>query len=197
MKRFACAATAALGLAITATPADAALFSWDIDYTGWWELDGGGSLMGELRADETAADDGILSASELVSWSWDWSGNDFVSAFSISSEDVGAEIQEFLGPDTVGFYVDGTPNLPDDGLDQGVFVGGDEGQYVLDLEFLFIEDNTFSFPFGGDLTAGDTFAPEGDVAVGEPKKVPEPATVMGLIALAAAGVTVKRQTQAA
>jgi hypothetical protein len=45
MKHLALVATVALGWAALTAPANAALFSWGIEYTGWWEDDGGGSIL--------------------------------------------------------------------------------------------------------------------------------------------------------
>lgn len=196
MKHLALATTAVLGLFSIATPVNASLFSWDVDYTGWWEEEGGGSVSGSFVADGTDAADGIVGLDEIVSWAWDWSGNDFVSAFSISSGDEGADIQ-VLEP--AGFFVDGTTNEPDffDGLDQGIFVGGNESEFILDLEFLTVEDNTVAFPFGGDLSVGDFEAASGSITVSDPTPVPEPATFLGLLALAGLGVTLKRRSQSA
>lgn len=191
MKYVALAAAVSLGMVgAIAAPSQAANLSWTVEYSGWWEGDGGGSILGSLIADESAAADGILSLDELVAWSWNWSGNDVVSAFSISSGDAGAEIQFFDG-----FYVDGTANLPDfaDGFDQGTFIGGEFGQYVIDFETLTLEDNTTAFPFGGDASFGDATAPLGRVAVGDPARVPEPTALLGLLAIAGVGTTLKRR----
>jgi hypothetical protein len=193
MKYVALAAVASLGVVgAIAPPASAANFSWDIEYTGWWDAEGGGSVMGSIIADESAAGDGLISADELLGWSWDWTGNSFVSPFSISSEDAGAEVQFFDG-----FYLDPTLNQPESGLDQGTFIGGDFGQYAIDFEFLSVADDTTAFPFGGDVTFGDATAASGRVAVSDPTKVPEPATLLGLLALAGAGLTLKGRQQAA
>jgi 2',3'-cyclic-nucleotide 2'-phosphodiesterase (5'-nucleotidase family)/endonuclease/exonuclease/phosphatase family metal-dependent hydrolase len=150
--------------------------AWNIEYSGWWDAEGGGMLSGTLFAQSAAADDGILTPEELLGWEWNWSGNEAVSAFSIDSTDAGADIQEF-GP--TGFYVDGTPNLPDlaDDLDQGVFVGGKSGEWVLDLEFLTVEDNSETFPTtASDVTIGDPTAATGEVTVSDPalEVVPSP-----------------------
>lgn len=196
MKYFALATTTTLSLFAIAIPANAAPLIWDVDYTGWWEGQGGGSISGSFVADEVDAADGIVGLDEIVSWAWDWSGNDFVSAFSVSSEDEGAEIQIF---EPAGFFVDGTTNEPglSDGLDQGIFVGGEAGEFVLDLEFLIVEDNTVAFPFGGDISFGDVGAESGSVTVSDPKPVPEPATLLGLLALTGFGATLKRQLKSA
>jgi hypothetical protein len=193
MKYVALAAVASLGVVgAIAPPASAANFSWDIVYTGWWDAEGGGTVVGSIIADESAAGDGLISADELLGWSWDWTGNSFVSPFSISSEDAGAEVQFFDG-----FYLDPTLNQPESGLDQGTFIGGDLGQYAIDFEFLIVADDTTAFPFGGDVTFGDAAAASGRVAVSDPTKVPEPATLLGLLALAGAGLTLKGRQQAA
>jgi hypothetical protein len=84
MKYVALAAVASLGVVgAIAPPASAANFSWDIEYTGWWDAEGGGTVVGSIIADESAAGDGLISADELLGWSWDWTGNSFVSPFSI------------------------------------------------------------------------------------------------------------------
>jgi len=172
---------------------NAMLTAYDITYSGWWEAEGGGSLLGTLVSGPASADDGIIDlATELESWSWDWSGNSFVSPFSISSNDAGAGVS-ILGT-SAGFYVDGTPNLPDftDGLDQGIFIGGSDGEFVVDLEFLLIEDNTVAFPFGGDATFGDVSSQLGMVSVGDPRAVPEPLPLT-LLAFAIPGFWLSRR----
>ncbi|MEO1208911.1 MAG: PEP-CTERM sorting domain-containing protein [Cyanobacteria bacterium J06638_20] len=191
MKYLAIAAAAAAGSLAIVAPANAALFSYDISYTGFFESEGGGSILGSILAPTGAADDGFIAIDEIDSWSWDWTGNSFVSPFSISSDDAGAEIQ--FGD---GFDVAGGSNLPEDGDDQGTFVGGMEGEFLLDLEFLIVEDNTTAFPFGGDSTFGDAFATAASVSVSDPTVIPEPATVLGLLALAGMGATLKRKQAA-
>jgi hypothetical protein len=194
MKHLALAATVALGWAALAAPANAALFSWDIEYTGWWEDDGGGSIFGTIIADEDDAADGIVSANELKAWEWNWSGNDVVSAFSIFSKDKGATTD--FEP---SFYVNGTPNQPigldfvdPDNLDQGSFVSG-SGNEILDLQALL----AISFTDGVEsVSVGNPTATIGSVTVSEPTAVPEPATVLGLLALAGISTaTLKRQKQ--
>lgn len=190
MKYFALAATAALSLVAIAAPANAAGFRWDVEYTGWWEADGGGSVAGTFSAGEDAASDGIVSPDEIKFWSWNWSGNDAVSAFTISSKDENAEIQVVDPSLANGFYVDGTPNQPNllDNLDQAVFAAGN---YLLDLEFLYVQD----FATDG-FSGGDSEAASGTVSVSEPIPVPEPTTVLGLLALAGTAIaTLKRQKQ--
>ncbi|MGF1521913.1 MAG: PEP-CTERM sorting domain-containing protein [Leptolyngbyaceae cyanobacterium] len=195
MKYFGLAATAALSAFAIATPANAALFSWDVEYTGWWEEESGGSISGSFVADDADASDGIVALDEIRSWAWDWSGNDLVAGFSISSSDESAEIQVFDSA-TSGFYVDGTPNQPNllDGLDQGIFVGGDAGELILDFEFLIVENNSSPFPAGmSEVSSGNVDSEAGSVTVGEPKAVPEPATMLGLIVLGAGSLFVRKR----
>jgi len=193
MKSLAIAASTVLSAIAIAAPAQASLFSYDIEYTGWWEE--GGSIFGSITAPEEAATDGFIDATELESWTWDWTGNDIVSAFSISSSDLGAGVS-FLE----GFFVDGTSNLPGfaDGVDQGTFSGGELGEYVVDLEFLLVEDNTLTFPnFSSEFVEGDITAAAGQVTVSEPTAIPEPTAVLGLLAIAGIGATIKRKQPAA
>ncbi len=189
MKRFALAVGLGLGFATLAAPASAANFAWDIEYSGWWESDGGGSVLGTIVADEQDAQDGIVSIDEMKSWLWNWSGNDAVPAFSISSREAGSTAD--FAP---SFYVDGRLNQPGllDGLDQGTFTSG-SGNEVLDLEFLLaiaFADNVESF------SPGNLDSTTGTVTVSEPIPVPEPASILGLLALAGLGVTtLKHQKQ--
>jgi hypothetical protein len=191
MKRFALAVGLGLGLAAIAAPAHAALFAWDVEYSGWWEESGGGSIFGTIIADEEDTQDGIISGDELRSWLWNWSGNDVVPAFSFSSKESGATA-DF----DASFYVDGRLNQPGllDGLDQGTFTSG-SGDAVLDLEFLY----AISYTDGVEsFSPGNFEAALGTVAVSDPVPVPEPATVLGLAALVGLGATtLKRQKQAA
>lgn len=188
MKRLVLAIS--LGLITTlAAPANAALFGWDVEYRGWWEESGGGSISGTIVADENDAQDGIVSGDELKSWLWNWSGNNVVPAFSFSSQEAGATT-DFDS----SFYVDGRLNQPDlrDGLDQGTFTSG-SGDEVLDLEYLFVSsfaDNVESF------SPGNLNSTVGTVTVADPVPVPEPTTALGLFALAGLGAaTLKRQHQ--
>jgi hypothetical protein len=191
MKRFALAVGLGLGLVAIATPASAVTFAWDIEYTGWWEELGGGSIFGTIVADEEDAQDGIVSGDELKSWLWSWSGNDVVPAFSFSSKESGATA-DF----DASFYVDGRLNQPLllDGLDQGTFTSG-SGDAVLDLEFLY----AISYTDGVEsFSEGNPEATTGTVAVADPVIVPEPAAVLGLAALVGLGATtLKRQKQEA
>ncbi len=186
MKNVALAAAAALGLIAIAAPAQAALFNWDIEYTGYFSEDA--TISGTITADSDAATDGFLSTEELSSWVWNWSGNSEVDAFSISSDS--GEIQSFFGP--AGFFVDGTANVPGDDASEGVYA---DGAAVIDFDFLLVS-NASTPVFGEAATMGDLSAP-GTVTVSAAQAVPEPATVFGLLALAATAVTVKRQKQTA
>jgi hypothetical protein len=190
MKRFALAVGLGLGLATLAAPANAALFAWDIEYSGWWEESGGGSILGTIVADDSDAEDGIVSGDELKSWLWNWSGNDVVPAFSFSSQEAGATA-DFDS----SFYVDGRLNQPGllDGLDQGTFTSG-SGNEVLDLEFLFaisFTDNVESF------SEGNVESVTGTVAVSDPVPVPEPTSILGLLALAGVGAAALKRQQIA
>ncbi|MBD0335145.1 MAG: PEP-CTERM sorting domain-containing protein [Cyanobacteria bacterium Co-bin13] len=195
MKHIALAAVAALGLSAVAAPANAAVFAWNIEYTGWWEEEGGGSLLGTISAREEDAADGIVSFDELLSWVWDWTGNTVMPAFSISSAEGG--VTDF----NPSFYIDGRTNLPlldgvdQDGLDQGVFESA-TGDRALDLNALFV--TSFDENLVESLSTGDATAALGTVAVSDPTPVPEPATVLGLVALVGVGAaTLQRQKQAA
>ncbi|MEM6253554.1 MAG: PEP-CTERM sorting domain-containing protein [Cyanobacteria bacterium P01_D01_bin.156] len=189
MKRIVLAASAALGVAAFAAPAQAAIFQWNVDYTGFFD---GASISGFFTADETAATDGIVSADEFEAWEWNWSGNSEIDAFSVSSTN-GGEVATFL--DTPGFFVDGTPNEVElaDGLDQGFYSDADFG---VDLEFLTVEAFSIGSPITGTATSG-TAAPTATIAVADPVPVPEPATILGLLTMAGAAAVVKRQKQAA
>ena len=191
MKHLALIATVALGWAALTAPASAALFRWNIEYTNWWEDDGGGSIFGVIFANENDATDGIVSADELKAWEWNWSGNDVVSAFSISSKAGGTTDFD------PSFYVNGIPNQPigldfvdPDNLDQGSFISAD-GNKILDLQALL----AISFTGGVDLASvGNPTATLGSITVSEPTAVPEPATVLSLLALAGVStVTLKRK----
>lgn len=186
MKKMTLAATAALGVIAIATPAEAALFSWHVDYTGFFAE--GASISGGFTAEESAAADGIVYADEFDSWKWTWSGNSEVDAFTISSKN--GEYVSLFG--TPGFYVDGTPNKVADGLDQGVYYSDD---YSLDLEYLIAENVTAGSPITGTASYGDLTA-AGTVSVSEAKDVPEPTTLLGLLALVAgAGTSAVKRNQ--
>ncbi|ESA34663.1 pep-cterm motif-containing protein [Leptolyngbya sp. Heron Island J] len=187
MKQIVLAAAAALGVTAFAAPAQAALFKWSVDYTGFFAEDA--SISGFFIADGADAADGIVSGGEFESWEWTWSGNSDIEAFTISSSDSDFAFDP-------GFYVDGTPNEVGlaDGLDQGFYSSDD---YGLDLEFLFVESFTGgSTPFGGTTSFGDVTA-AGTVSVSDPEKVPEPAAILGLLTVAGATALAKRQKQAA
>ncbi|EKU98978.1 PEP-CTERM motif-containing protein [Leptolyngbya sp. PCC 7375] len=184
MKRIVFAAAAALGVTAFAAPADAALFKWSVDYTGFFAEDA--FISGFFIAEGTAATDGVVSGDEFDSWQWSWSGNSEVDAFTISSSD--GEFASLF--DNTGFFVDGTPNELGltDGLDQGLYSSDDFG---LDLEFLFVDNFGAGKISDGDLTA------LGTISVSDPEPVPEPATLLGLLAVAGAAAVAKRQKQAA
>ncbi|MBD0269793.1 MAG: PEP-CTERM sorting domain-containing protein [Cyanobacteria bacterium Co-bin8] len=195
MKHFALAAVAALGFSALATPANAAIFAWDVEYTGWWEEEGGGSISGTFSAREEDALDGIVSIDEMLSWIWNWSGNSVVPAFSIASSEAGTTDFD------PSFYINGTPNQPigldfvdPDGLDQGSFTSA-SGNEVLDLQALLV----ISYADDGTefLTTGNSSSTLGAITVSDPTPVPEPATLLGLLALVGAGAaTLQRQKQA-
>ncbi len=190
MKQFAFATAVTLGLTAIATPAKAAILGWDVEYTGWWEEVGGGSISGMFSANEEDAADGVVSIDEMRTWMWNWSGNDTVPAFSISS---GAGATTDFNP---SFYVDGTPNVPSlfelDDLDQGVFISA-SGEEVIDLEALLVIANAGSLD---DLVIeGNPTASQGSVFISEPEMIPEPATVLGLLALAGISAATFQQRQ--
>ncbi|MEL6136625.1 MAG: PEP-CTERM sorting domain-containing protein [Cyanobacteria bacterium J06628_6] len=188
MNKFAIAASAALGAVAIATPTQAADFKWTVEYAGFFAEDA--SITGSFVADETAADDGIVFSDEFSSWIWSWSGNSEAEAFSIDSSD--GFVETSFGP--VGFYVDGTPNEVDlaDDLDQGLYVS-DSGDTGLDLEFLFVENfDTGAFALGDLAASGAT------ISVSDPKPVPEPATILGVLTvLFGMGAAANRQKQVA
>lgn len=192
MKRFALAVGMSLGLATLAAPANAAILAWDIEYSSWWEEDGG-SISGTFAADEKDAQDGIVSTDEMTSWLWKWSGNDVVPAFSFSSRNAGATAD--FNP---SFYVDGRLNQHSllDRLDQGTFTSG-SGNEALDLEYLFaisFVNNVESF------SQGNPNSTLGTITVSDPVIVPEADGFLGLITITLAGIsaaTLKRQKQRA
>lgn len=180
MKRLICGVIAGLSVSAIAAPAHAAFFRWDVEYTGWWDAEGGGSVVGSFVADGADAADGLVSSDEIESWFWSWSGNDFAAAFDISSSDPAAA-SLFVD----GFFVDGTPNLPDfrDGVDQGLFIGGTTNEQSIDFEFLTIETINPNGTF--EISFGDSLSNTGRITVSDPTKVPEPAAIVGLFVLAA------------
>lgn len=130
---------------------------WEVTYSGWWESDGGGSIEGRFFSTKEAAADGIISSSEMISWEWSWSGNDSAPSFMFSSEDDGAAVNVFSR-----FYVDGTPNRPSQGIDQGSFTSGSRNE--LDLETLQVT----TFVEGVEqISIGDREAVRGSIAVSE------------------------------
>jgi hypothetical protein len=189
MKRIVFAAAAALGVTAFTAPAQAALFKWRVDYTGFFAEDA--FISGFFVADGADAADGIVSGDEFERWEWTWSGNSEVDAFTISSSE--GDFSTLFGDPA--FYVDGTPNEVGltDGLDQG-FYSSDE--FGLDLEFLLVDDFTGSNPLASISTTGDVTA-AGTISVSDPEPVPEPATLLGLMTLAGAAAMAKRQKQAA
>lgn len=198
MKHLAFSAAAVLGLCAISTPASAVEFKWNVEYTGWWESEGGGSVAGFFTADAADAADGVVSASEIQSWLWSWAGNDIVPAFEIQGSRGGIQTFPEIAP--AGFFVDGTLNLPFlvDNLDQATYVGGEAGEQIIDLEFLIVQGND-PFPTGDSVaSSGSENAEAGQIVIGEPTQVPEPATALGLIALVgASAVTLKRRSQEA
>ena len=187
MKQIVLAAAAALGVTAFAAPAQAVNLKWTVDYTGFFAEDA--SLSGFFVAEDTAAADGFVSGDEFDRWEWNWSGNSEVEAFTITS--LIGEAESFFGE--FGFFVDGTPNEPAAGEDQGVYLSDD---YGIDLEFLLVQNFTAGSNFTGTTTFGDVTA-AGTVTVSDPEVVPEPATLLGLLTLAGAAAMAKRQKQAA
>ena len=153
MRRIVLAA-AVLSSAVFAAPAQAALFKWNVDYTGFFAEDA--SISGFFVADEITATDGFVSGDEFSAWEWVWSGNSEVEAFTLSSSD--GEIESFFGES--GFFVDGTPNVPDAGTSEGVYISD---VALIDLDFLFVD--TFA-PGAITSVTGDVLA-AGTVSVSE------------------------------
>lgn len=188
MKQIVLAAVAAIGTTAVAAPAQAVTFKWNVDYTGFFS--NGASITGYFVADESAADDGVVSADEFDSWQWNWSGNSEVDAFSISSSN--GEFSTLFG--VPGFFVNGTTNAVNlaDNLEQGNY---SSNNYNLDLEYLIVEDVTAGSPITGTTTYGNLTA--GSIAVSDPEIVPEPTTLLGLLTLAGTAAMVKRQKKIA
>ncbi|NJN85422.1 MAG: PEP-CTERM sorting domain-containing protein [Leptolyngbyaceae cyanobacterium SL_7_1] len=179
MKPITLTVTAALGLITVAVPVQAAEFRWNVEYTGFFAE--GASIFGNFVADEADAVDGIVSDDEFESWIWNWSGNTEIPAFSISSAD--GSIDSAFG---ASFYVDGTPNVPGSGLDEGVYTS-DSGTKIIDLSALLVEDLDagINFPFGTGAIAQGNASVASAVNVSDPEIVPEPATMVGLVAVLA------------
>ena len=184
MKQIVLVAAVLSSAAVFVAPAQAALFKWTVDYTGFFAEDA--SINGFFVADDAATTDGIVSGDEFESWEWTWSGNSEVDAFTVSSSD--GEFASLF--DNTGFFVDGTPNELGltDGLDQGLYSSDDFG---LDLEFLFVDN------FGADTTSDGDVTAAGTILVSDPEPVPEPATLLGLLAVGGAAALAKRQKQTA
>ena len=140
---------------------DQVVLDFDVEYVGFWGAEG--SVTGGFSISEADAADGIASLDELISWSWDWTGNGDVAAFSVSSDS--ASVTALLPPG--GFLLDGenTPidsNFFDaDGLDQGLYETESGDQYI-DLGVLIIEDLA-----AGTFSEGDAAATNGSIVVGD------------------------------
>ncbi|NJM58302.1 MAG: hypothetical protein HC857_13935 [Synechococcales cyanobacterium RU_4_20] len=110
-----------------------------VQYLGFWA--GGGAVSGVISASEADAADGVISLDELVDWSWDWSGNSEVDAFSLSSAESAAIA--LLPPG--GFLLNQPSGVLDttlidpQGLDQGLYESED-GDRAIDLGALLIQD---------------------------------------------------------
>ena len=181
MKKIVFAVAAALGVTAFAAPAQALTFRWDVDYSGFFT--DGASITGSFIADEAAATDGFVSTDEFDSWVWNFDGGE--EPVTISSTDDGSEIQTFFGP--AGFFVDGTPNVPDDDASEGVYASNSA---VIDLDFLFVD--TFASGFITSSATGDVTVSDG-VALSDPEVIPEPATLLGLLTLAGAAMAKRRK----
>lgn len=133
----------------------------DVDYTGFW--DGGASVTGGFSISEADAADGVASLDELIAWSWDWTGNSDVAAFSVSSDD--GSVTALLPPG--GFLLDGSNTAVNasfedaDGLDQGLYQSA-SGDQSIDLGALIIEDFA-----AATLAQGDVTATGGSITVGD------------------------------
>lgn len=131
----------------------------DVEYVGFWGNEG--SVMGGFSISEADAADGVASLDELISWSWDWTGNSDVAAFSVSSDEGSATA--LLPPGGFNLTASNTAfdaNFEDpDGLDQGLYESA-SGEQLIDLGALLIEDFA-----AGTFTYGDATAASGSISL--------------------------------
>ncbi|WP_242041678.1 esterase-like activity of phytase family protein [Alkalinema sp. FACHB-956] len=151
------AGTTATGNATKGRISVSPIVEFAVSYKGFWANDGGGAIQGILSASEADAADGVISLDEIVSWRWNWKGNDVVAPFTLTSQD--GIVNTLMPPG--GFKLGGgnTPvnlNLIDvDGLDQGLFESA-AGDRVLDLGALIVENFTTGTTTIGDASANGT-----------------------------------------
>jgi len=148
------AGTASIGDAMAGSVSISEVIDFEVDYSGFWGDEG--SVQGTFSISEADAADGIASLDELISWSWDWTGNSDVAAFSLSSDE--GSVTALIPPG--GFKLDGTntafdSNFEDaDGLDQGVYESASGEQYI-DLGALIVEDLAAGTVAEGDAAIAD------------------------------------------
>lgn len=194
MKRFAIALMAGLGLSLTVAtaPAKASLLGWNVEYSGFWGSDGGGSIFGSFFADQADTQDGFVGLDEMESWTWNWTGNSAVPGFSISSANgsLGLNLVDLA---EAGFFIDGRANVPLAGRDQGIFASAAEDK-VIDVEglILYTESTNAQNITTRKESIGSASASSGRITL---KPVPEPASVLGLLALAGLGVTTLKRNK--
>ncbi|MEM1291610.1 MAG: PEP-CTERM sorting domain-containing protein [Cyanobacteria bacterium P01_H01_bin.162] len=170
------------GMAI-APAAEAATIGFDFFGTGYGGA--GGIVTGMFETDETSVEDGLVSEDELISWMFSFNGLPGVDAFEISSNEANASVLFFEG-----FQVSSSAPV-DQGVDftslgaifpdLGTFEG-DAGS--IDLEFGFIFSNA-NLQDGEPVGKGS--------AVVTPQPVPEPMTLLGILAVGGLGYASRRR----
>ncbi len=142
------------------------LLDFGIRYAGFWESAGGGSIQGLFAAAEDALSDSIISIDELAFWNWEWTGNDEVEPFSISSEEgeaIALTSPDGLLPEEQNTAI-GADFVDPDGLDQGIYTSG-AGNQIIDLNAIFVEDLE-----AGTVSEGDAAAVDASISVGAIKE---------------------------
>jgi Ca2+-binding RTX toxin-like protein len=137
------------------------VIDFQLDYSNFWQNDGGGAIRGTFSASEADAADGVVTIDELVDWNWSWTGNTQVKPFSLAAAK-GDTATALLPPG--GFLVDRSNQLiltdlaDPDRLDQGLYESKD-GQKVIDIGALLVEDFTTGTFSQGVVALGVSTAP--------------------------------------